>query len=212
MQQDDADAVAAWLRAHPGFLASRPALYDVLHPPRRVHGPGLADHMAAMLQQARRRAADAERAGVQAAAGRRASEGFVRRVQEAVIALMRAPDPAWLATHELAGLLRLDGARVCSEGRPPPRGTVPIPPGTVAARLGKRVAVVRAAQPDATLHGEVVALATEEALIRIPLRTGPCLLALACRDSDGLAGAGTDALAFLGQAIAAALERTTGAV
>jgi uncharacterized protein YigA (DUF484 family) len=60
------------------------------------------------------------------------------------------------------------------------------------------------------LHGEAVALASQEALIRIPLRSGPALLALACRDADGLAGAGTDSLTFLGQAVAAALERQPG--
>ena len=43
------EAVAAFLRAHPEFLAERPELYRALTPPRRVHGEALADHMAAML-------------------------------------------------------------------------------------------------------------------------------------------------------------------
>ncbi len=207
MQQDDSPEVVAWLRAHPGFLAHNPGLYDVLLPPRRVHGAGLADHMAAMLDQARLRAADAERASTQAAAGRRAAESFARRVQDAVVALMRAPDPAWLATHELAGLLRVDAARICSEAQPLPDGVAPVPRGTVAAVLGQRSALHRTARPNALLHGEAVALATEEALIRVPLRTGPALLALACRDEAGLTGAATDTLAFLGQTVAAAMER-----
>jgi uncharacterized protein YigA (DUF484 family) len=215
MQQDDAAAVAAWLRAHPGFLASNTALYEALEPPRRVHGPVLADHLVAMVEQARGQAAQAERAGAQAAAtvaaSRRAAEGFARRVQAAVLALMRAPDPAWLATHELAGLLQVDAARVCVEGdvatRGIPEGVALVPRGTIAAALGQRRAVVGPARPDAMLHGEAVALAMEEALVLVPLRTGPALLALACRDGRGLAGAGTDALAFLGQAVAAALER-----
>ena len=207
MQQaaDDED-VAAFLRARPDFLAAHPGLYDALEPPRRVHGTALADHMAAMLQQARDRARAAEQAGWDAAADRRAAEGFARRVHEAVLALMRAPDPAWLATHELAGLLRLDTARVCSEAVRPPEGAASVPRGTVAAALGRRASVVRAARPDAVLHGEAVALAAQEALVRVPLRGGPALLALACRDARDLLGATTDTLAFLGQAVGAALD------
>ena len=200
------EEVAAFLRARPDFLAAHPGLYDLLEPPRRVHGTGLADHMAAMLVQARGRASDAERAGLSAAADRRAAEGFGRRVQETVVALMRAPDPGWLAAHELAGLLRLDTARVCSEATEPPEGTASVPRGTVAAALGQRAAVVRAAQADAVLHGEAVALAAQEALVRVPLQGGPALLALACRDARDLSGATTDALTFLGQAVGAALD------
>lgn len=166
--------------------------------------------MAAMLDQARTRAATAERAGAQAAteaaAARRAAEAFARRVQEAVLALMRAPDPAWLATHELAGLLRVDAARVCMEGAALPEGAASVPRGTILATLGQRAALVRNAAPDAMLHGEAVALATEEALIRVPLRSGPALLAIACRDPGSLDGAGTDTLAFLGRAVGAALD------
>ena len=203
MQQD---AVAAYLRANPAFLADNPALYERLAPPVRLHGAALADHMAAMVRQARERAAGAERALAEAAAGRRLAEGFARRVSEAVVALMRAPDPAWLAAHELAGLLHLDAARLCSEAAVPPAGAAPVPRGTVAAVLGQRRAVVRAARPDAVLHGEAVALAGQEALLQVPVVSGPALLALACRDGSGLAGASTDSLAFLGQAVGAALD------
>ena len=206
MQQDD-DGVAAFLRANPDFLAARPALYEVLHPPRRLYGAGVADHMAAMVRQSRSRASRAERAAADAAADRRATEGFARRVQDAVVSLMRAADPAWMAAHELAALLRLDAARLCSEAPVPPPGAARVARGTVAGALGQRTVVLRAGTPDAALHGEAVALATREALVRVPLASGPALLALACRDGEGLAGATTDVLAFLGEAAAAALDR-----
>ena len=45
----DAGDVAAFLRANPGWLSEHPELYRVLHPPRRLHGEAMADHMAAML-------------------------------------------------------------------------------------------------------------------------------------------------------------------
>ena len=209
MQQDaDALDVAAYLRAHPQFLAANPDLYATLAPPRRVHGAVLADHMQAMLVEARSSAASAQRAGSDAAAGRRAAESFVRRVQEAVVALMRIPDAAWFVSHDLAGLLRVDAALLNTEREPLPVGAMPIPPGTVASVLGQRSAVVQArAVRLRALHGEAAALASQEALVRVPLRAGDALLALACRDGQGLQGATTDTLGFLGQAVAAALDR-----
>ncbi len=49
----ESDLVAAFLRAHPAWLAEHPELYRLLAPPRRVHGEALADHMAAMLRAER---------------------------------------------------------------------------------------------------------------------------------------------------------------
>jgi 2-C-methyl-D-erythritol 4-phosphate cytidylyltransferase/2-C-methyl-D-erythritol 2,4-cyclodiphosphate synthase len=80
-----------------------------------------------------------------------------------------------------------------------------VPPGTVAATLGRRRAVVRDAVRTPLLHGEAAALAGREALVRVPLPDAPALLALACRDGRALAGAATPVLAFLGQAIAVAV-------
>jgi len=199
--------VAKFLRANPGWLAAHPELYAVLEPPARVHGDRLADHMAAMLDRAR--------AGVAALAHvtveRRAADGFAERVQDAVLAMMGARDLAWCLQHDLPGLLRLDSVRLCAEAghraTPAVPGAVRVPPGTVAAALGRRRALVRDAVRTPLLHGEAAALAGREALVRVPLPDSPALLALACRDGRALAGAGTPVLAFLGQAIAVALGR-----
>lgn len=212
MQQDAEHEVAAYLRANPGFLADNPALYGQLLPPRRVHGDALADHMGAMLNAARERTVAAERAAAATAADRRAAEGFLRRVQDAVLVLMRSRQPALVAAQELAGLLHVDSARLCGESADlfsegVGDGMAELPRGTVAAVLGQRLALVRAASPDARLHGEAVALASREALVRVPLRAAPAMLALACRDGNALQGATTDALAFLGHALGAAMER-----
>ncbi|MFM7610108.1 MAG: hypothetical protein ACKO9A_14730, partial [Alphaproteobacteria bacterium] len=90
----------AFLRAHPGFLAERPELYRALAPPRRVHGDGLTDHMAAMLGAERERAnaLDAERAGL----------GLVSRVRLAVLALMRSDDAPETVAQEWPNLLGLE--------------------------------------------------------------------------------------------------------
>ena len=206
--ETDAGDVAGFLRANPGWLAAHPELYAVLEPPARVHGNRLADHMAAMLDRARAGAAALEQATVE----RRAADGFAERVQDAVLAMMGARDLPWCLQHDLPGLLRLDSVRLCAEAgqqglAPAVPGAVPVPPGTVAATLGRRRALVRDAVRTPLLHGEAAALAGREALVRVPLPDSPALLALACRDGRALAGAATPVLAFLGQAVAVALAR-----
>ena len=196
--EDGERLIAAFLRANPGWLAAHPDLYAVLEPPRRLHGEAMADHMAAMLDQARRH-------GTGAAAGRRAAEGFMQLVQDAVLALMRAPDPAWCLQHDVPGLLRLESVRLCAEVALD--GAAPVPPGTVESALERRFALVRDASYDPALHGEAAPLARREALVRVPIAAGPALIALAARDPDRFDGAGTQALAFLGAAVAAVLER-----
>ena len=194
----DSASVEAFLRAHPAWLAQQPGLYALLDPPRRLHGEPMADHMAAMLERARADAAAST-------ADRRAADGFSQRVQDAALALMRATDPAWCVRHELPALLRLDGARLLAEGAHP--GAVALPPGAVSVALGRRVSLLRDGVLDPALHGAAAALARREALVRVPLQRQPGLLALACRDGTGLAGAGGAALGFLAQAVAAAFER-----
>ena len=195
-----------FLRSNPGWLAAQGDLYALMDPPRRVHGERMADHMAALLSAARSQASHLAAAAALATADRRANEGFARRVQDAVLALMRAPDPAWCLQHDMPALLRLDGVRLCVEGAAAGASHAAVPSGTVAAALGQRQAVVRADASLPSLHGEAAALAGWEALVRVPLRQAPALLALACRDGRALAGAATPALAFLGQAVAAALD------
>ena len=132
-----AEEVEEFLRAHPDFLASRPELYRALAPPRRVHGDGLTDHMAAMLGAERERASaldaelrlalDAERAGL----------GLVSRVRLAVLALMRSDDAPETVVQEWPNLLGLESCTLCTEPpenpgqlwmrpeqRPLPRGMV----------------------------------------------------------------------------------------
>lgn len=196
--EDGDRLIAAFLRANPGWLAAHPELYAVLDPPRRLHGEALADHMVAMLEQARRH-------GTGAAAGRRAAEGFTQLVQEAVLAMMRAPDPVWCLQNDVPGVLRVESVRVCAEFDLADASLLPA--GTIERLLGQKSALVRDAARDPALHGEAALLARREALVRVKTARGPALLALASRHEDGLDGAGTQALAFLGEAFAAALER-----
>ncbi len=215
--------VAAFLRSHPRFLADNPALYGGLVPPTRVHGEILADHMTAMVRSARAHAsAMTERADDVLAAGR-ASAGLSARVQEAVLALMRAQDKVDCITTELPALLAVDGVALCAEAELPgvshslasgvshslAPGIRLLPSGTVARVLGGRHAVFGEGGADAALlHGEASELARHEALVLVPGQGPPALLALVVRDGACLDPAqGAGALAFLGRAAAAALGR-----
>lgn len=207
----------AFLRKNPTWLAEHPELYRVLTPPERVHGEGLADHMAAMLRTARQDAAEmAARADGVLAAGR-AAAGLAQLVQEAVLALIRSGDPAECVNHELAGLLRVDSASLCVEGHRSVAGlrnARELPSGTVERLFDGRSVVFRAHPSDAKpgetkmLHGEAAGLASFDALVHIPGAGAPALLALATRDPRALdPSQGSGALAFLGRAIATALGR-----
>ena len=203
-----AEEVAAFLRAHPRFLAEAPELYRALAPPARVHGEIFADHMAAMLRAERDHARImADRADDVLAAGR-AAAGLMQRVQEAVLALIAAgTNVADCVAAEFPAVLAVDAAALCIEGDMPAARVLPA--GMVAGLLGTRAVVFRAgAAAEAALHGEAMRLAAHEALIRIPGAGPPALLALAARSGEMLDPAqGSGALGFLGRALAAALGR-----
>lgn len=205
----DAQAVEAWLREHPDFLAQRPDLYLELEPPQRVHGERMADHMAAMLAAARVHVREVD-ADMQAALSTgRAGLGLASRVGEAVLALMRAPEPLECVRHELPALLGVDSCHVGCETTAR-RNVSRLPPGTLGQLLPQgRDAVVRATPMHAEmLHREAAPLIRRDALARVPAPGGqPMLLAIGARDPDALPSSGAESLAFLGRAVGAALAR-----
>ena len=209
MPRDDLDAedVAAFLRAAPGFLADRPELYRHLAPPVRVHGEALADHMEAALRAERAHAAAmAARADGVLAAGR-AAAGLASRVHEAVLALLRATDPAECIATEFAALLGVDAAGLGIEAHLPHSRALPA--GTVDRLLGGCRVVFRENGSDAKLlHAEAARLARADALVRVPGEGPAALIALASRDAAALEPSqGAGALTFLGRAVAASLGR-----
>jgi len=208
-QPDESDAalVVAFLRANPAWLANNPDLYRILAPPRRVHGEQLADHMAAMVHAERvHAAAMSERADNVLAAGR-AAAGLAARVQEAVLALLRSPDPLDCVSHEMPGILAVDAVHLCVEEDR--AGMRWLPPGMVSRLLGGRQVLFReVATDERLLHAEAAGLAGHDALALVPGEGPPALLALLARDARALDPAqGAGALAFLGRAVAAALGR-----
>lgn len=206
----DPAAVAAFLRAHPAFLAERPELYRAIDPPRRVHGERLADHMAAMLEAERRRVGGLEAEIDAAIDAERAGHGLTIRVRLAVLALMRCADVPETVAQEIPALLGIETCTLLSEA-PDRRGVVRLRRGDAARLLpAGRDAVVRPAPTEAELiHREAAPLIKRDALARVPVWTGhPTLLALGARDPNALpAKQSTATLAFLGRAVAAALAR-----
>ena len=204
------EAVAAFLRGHPDFLAERPELYRALSPPRRIHGERLADHMAAMLQAERRRVRSLEAEVDAAATAGRAGHGLNIRVRLAVVALMRAQDVVETVTQELPALLGIESCCLLAEV-PDRRGVPRLPPGAVTRLLGTgRDAVVRPTPSEVELlHQEAASLVIRDALVRVPVWTGhPTLMALGARNLHALpTRQATATLAFLGRAVAAALAR-----
>ncbi|MFC7473482.1 DUF484 family protein [Dankookia sp. GCM10030260] len=210
MDLPTADAVVAFLHAHPEFLAERPDLFRSLSPPRRIHGERVADHMAAMLTAERRRVRSLEAEVDAAVTAGRAGYGLTIRVRLAVLALMRSTDVIETVTQELPALLGIETCNLLSE-KPDRRGMIHLPRGAVARLMGPgRDAVVRAAPTETeTLHEEAASLVARDALVRVPVWTGtPTILTLGARDPHALpARQATATLAFLGRAVAAALAR-----
>ncbi|HZF78100.1 MAG TPA: DUF484 family protein [Acetobacteraceae bacterium] len=227
---DRAELVATYLREHPDFLATRPDLYRVLTPPRRIHGENMADHMAAMLSAERSRIRALEGEIEASVSEGRAGASLVLRVRLAVLALMRSRDVVDTVTQELPPLLRVESVSLLAEAaRPRPyvphnravagaletalphHGLLPLPEGAVARLIGPgREAVVRVNPTDtALLHAEAAPLVTRDALVRVPVWCGtPCLLALGAREASALPSRqSAHTLGFLGRAVAAALAR-----
>lgn len=176
-EAEEAAAIEAYLRANPGFLASRPGLYAVLAPPRRVHGEALADHMAAMIQAGR-----AEWRQVLAAG--RTRSAFAAKVAEAVVALIATPDARDCVRHEWPALLGVEHA-------------------TLWPRTARLPLVLRdTARADPTLHGEAAPLIRREALLRVGTET----LALGARAPEDLPHE-PESLDVLARALLAALVR-----
>ncbi|MDW8444945.1 MAG: DUF484 family protein [Acetobacteraceae bacterium] len=204
---DEAAAVEAFLRAHPDFLASRPHLYAVLAPPRRVHGERLADHMAAMIEQARAREAAL-------IASRRAEARLAERVRRAVLALLAARSAAEMVEvveAEWPAILGVDVVSLAVEGRST-LGLRRVPRGFVRRTLGQAGAVVRDRPTEAeAIHGEAASLVAADVLARCTLEGATGLVAFGWREAERGGPAFTaEPFAFLARVLEACLARAGG--
>lgn len=206
IMRDDVDpqAIADYLRAHPGFLAARPELYRTLTPPQRVHGETLADHMAAMVMIERSHAAAQQERAAQVLAVGRDAASLSERVHEAALSLIMSPDVLDTVANDLPAILGVDAAAVCCETFR--RGWRSLPPGAVSMLMRRKPVVCRDRPGDAVLlHAEAALLAERDVLIALPGPV-PGLLALVSREPASLPGLHAGAsYAFLGRVLAARL-------
>lgn len=204
-----AEQVAAWLRENPGFLAERPELYGELTPPKRVFGEGVTDHMAAMLDAARRQARGLAEEMAAYTTEDRAEAGLVARVHDAVVAMIGAEDVVDCALNEWPALLGIESVTLAAEGRPP-EPLLPLDRGTLERVLPPgRDAIVRPYVTDAAaLHAEAAPLVVRDAVVRVAMPARDLLLVLGARDAAALPLRGaTAALGFLGRALATAVAK-----
>jgi uncharacterized protein YigA (DUF484 family) len=142
------ESVAAFLRAHPDFFATRPELLSALTPPAVDHGNrNVVDFQRAMV-----RALQKGKDALEAEQGRivdvvRANMSNLARVHEGVLSLLDAPDLASLISairEDLARMVGVDHAGIAVD-----RGSlfaVPLmdagcpalPTGRIAAHMGDK--------------------------------------------------------------------------
>ena len=180
----------------------------VWRPRQRFSGDPMADHLVAMVRAERRHAAEqTARADGVLAAGR-AAAGLAHQVQQAVLALIRRFRTGGLHPGELPPILGRGCGRICAEGDGPT--LVRCRPAHRRAWFeAAALSAVRSEPPDAALvHAEAARLAVRDALVRVAWHGAPALLSLVSRDGRPLDQAqGAGALAFLGRAVGATLDR-----
>lgn len=214
-----AEDVAAYLRDHPDFLASRSDLIPHLVPPSADRGEGVLDMQYFLLQKLRGELATAQTRQRELIATTRANLNNQNRVHAAVLFLLDAQSFEQLIqtiTTDLAVLLDLDVTALAVEGLSSEiphvqrQGVRVLEPGTVDSWLGAKRDVVLRGDIDGMpeIYGRQGAgLVRSEALVR--LRIGGSapqgILALGSREPDMFDhGQGTELLTFLARVV----ERT----
>ena len=214
-----ADQVVDYLRRNPDFLAANPDLLDHLMPPSRISGGGVVDMQRFMIERLRGRHDDLLQAG-------RRNLSKQSQINDAVIALLGAATLEHLieiVATDFLGLLNLDVAALCVEGKGGPRrqrcvsGVTCLATGLIDELLGpgRDLLVVTGngdASGDATgdatgderIFGAGAGLVASAALIRLRLggSAPPAMLALGSRHVERFpSGQGGEALVFLGHVL-----------
>jgi uncharacterized protein YigA (DUF484 family) len=213
-----AEEVEAFLRATPGFLASRPALLaDVL--PDRPLGDNVIDLQGHALRRLRAEMDDLRGGAEELIVNARANMSIQGRTLDGALALLRAESFDHLVrivTDDLPLTLEVDLVTLCFEPGLPKGAAIYVqemPAGSVDAMIGHGPAHRLRPQVEGedVLYGAGAGLVRSDALIRLPL-TDPALppgiLALGSRRADAFhPGMATDLLTFLAAVTAHCVER-----
>lgn len=207
----DAEDVARWLEANPGFLAARPDLLAKLDPPDRG-GDGVVDLQRYMVDRHRRELSELRENWQELLAVSRANLSSQASIFEATLTAIRAASFEALVdavTERYPEILRCETVALCveSDSGDGANGVHRLQAGDVDAYMGgaeKRSRFISDLSPDPTLFGPMAGVVRSAALVRIDMGpTAPkALLAIGGREPGLYApDQADDLLAFLGQAL-----------
>ena len=209
----DPEAVAAWLAAHPDFLATRPELLAKMAPPDRG-GDGVVDLQRFMVDRHRRELDELRRNWQELLDVSRANLSSQATIFEATLSAIRAASFEALVdtvTDRYPEILHCEAVSLCVEAAEAegaaPHGVARMQAGDVDAYLGgaqKRSRFIADLTPDPALFGPSAGIVRSAALVRIDM--GPdapkAMLAIGAREADAYTpDQGDELLAFLGQAL-----------
>lgn len=217
--EPSAASVARYLELHPDFLLDQPELLDRLNLPSAERQGDVVDLRQVLLERTRREAAELRQSTEHMVETLRGNQAVQGRVQQAVLALMRATSLEQLVevvTAELPIILNLDVVTLCVERSdtctPEARraNLYPIDPGMLDAVIGPdRRLHLSAEDVPPQIFGAGSGLVQSYALVRLEVsdQAPPAVLALGSRDAEHFEpGQGTDLLQFLGDALESAIQ------
>lgn len=213
--EPDESRVAAYLRAHPDFLVNNPDLLRVLTPPGKENGGNVEDFQTFLIERLRGEVERLSGDNRDLLITSRDNLSGQRRVHDAVLALVGAPDFEQLVhviTTDLAVILDLDIVTLCVEvadarwPRAVASGVFTLQPGAVDELIGtgRDLILFRKRTGERAVFGSATSLVRSSALLRLRFgsKRKSGILALGSRHEDTFhPGQGTELLSFLARVV-----------
>ncbi len=210
----DAETVADWLRANPGFFADHPELLDKLAPPDRG-GDGVVDMQRFMVERHRDELKALRGTTQDLLAVARANQASQTSIMDATLLAIRAESFEALidcVTEQYPQILHMEAVTFCVEGKP--SDGMKMPPGVQALSTGdidgylcgadRRSRFISDMEPDPTLFGGAAGVVRSAALVRLEIapEAPKAMLAFGAREPGSFTlEQADDLLAFLGAAL-----------
>jgi len=214
-EEGDEARIAAYLREHPDFLLRHPDLVRVLTPPGGRDGGNVEDFRGFLIERLREETDRLQADNRDLVITNRDNLNGQRRIHDAVLALIGAPDFQQLVhvlTTDLAVILDLDVVTLCVEvadakwPRAVAGGVFTLQPGAVDELIGagRDFVLFRKRPGERAVFGGATGLVQSSALLRVRFGAkGPVgILALGSRNDDMFhPGQGTELLNFLARVV-----------
>lgn len=215
------EAVAAWLRQHPDFLAQNPDLLFAMTPPELDQGRGVVDFQRFLVDRQRQELEALKGASRELLSVSRTNKATQQAVNKAVLALLAAPTfshAIGTVVDDWAELLGADVVMLGVESSPDQAipgvksGLALLAPGDVDSRLGRlqEVRVISTLDPpDPSMFGGAAGLARSVVWLRLSIHetVPPGLLAIASREPERFhPRQNTELLRFLASTLAVTIR------